>query len=137
MDQRDIMNKTIRISDLFKTKKDMSKMNDEERMEYISQLSDEFMDSADALMKSLANKQVGDIMDKGIKKMAVSMGEFPVLKGKSADKVLNSLKNPTMDKEFLKRYSILASEIKKGKSKKYQIQGCRSIDTKVDFHLFK
>lgn len=52
----DDMNKVVRNSTLFKTKKDISKMNEKERMEYIDILSDEFMDSADALMKSLAKK---------------------------------------------------------------------------------
>jgi hypothetical protein len=50
------MNKVVRTSDLFKTKKDISKLNDIERMEYIDVLSEEFMDNADALMKSLTNK---------------------------------------------------------------------------------
>ncbi|AGK97592.1 hypothetical protein [Clostridium pasteurianum] len=52
----DDMNKVVRTSTLFKTKKDISKMNDEERMQYIGTLCEEFMASADILMKSLANK---------------------------------------------------------------------------------
>lgn len=50
------MDKVVRTSTLFRTKKDISRMTTEERMQYIDTLSDEFMDSADALMKSLANK---------------------------------------------------------------------------------
>lgn len=54
----------------------------------------------------------------GVCNMAVSMGVLPVLKGEIAKNVLDSLKQPTMDKEFLDRCSTLASKIKKGKSKK-------------------
>jgi hypothetical protein len=51
-------------------------------------------------------------------KMAVSMGVLPTLKGQAAKNVLDSLKNPTMDKKFLDRCDYLSSMIKKGTPKK-------------------
>lgn len=50
------MNDVINVRDLFKTKKDYTQMNNFEKEHYISQLTDEFLESADDLMKSLKDK---------------------------------------------------------------------------------
>lgn len=50
------MNDIINIKDLFQSKKNYGEMNKEEKGKYILQLADEFLDSADDLMRSLKDK---------------------------------------------------------------------------------